>query len=559
MLCLGMPAPAFSAEAEPVSAEGEPILDEYRRQLYTIYLDEDLVEQEYTGGEEPMRLASDPRNAEDWRGWHQPTTRAVVRRLEMQYGIEAVQMTSHLMPTFSAYLDPETLVELDANEYVTQILPVTEGGLEFSALWYDLPGGGGETIPWGKSAIGTNDWITTSNTVYMIDGDEQTSHVDLTHLVVAPVLPSYTTAPDHANHVAGILTARANNSVAVRGINPLGPVISVHRGDYVMDMQASLDWIMADTEQKGIYAIANLSTNSAHTNSSGDLGPYIKRLSARVLFVQSAGNQRDDACNHAWDIPEVNDGILVVGGIDADGAQAIPYDNTGIGWYWEPGSNFGSCVEVWGPSQDVLSTWGSPSTWAEYLSGTSMAAPHVAALAARYGNSQSTPFQREFYVRSKLVSTGYLDDAGNAIQIPYYPASGATVPSLLTPSSITASSTLAGTSTSYVVDKLYANSLLVWNSGGVAPAWIQFDLGSSRSLQGIRLTPEQSPASGFMTHEIYVGNTSPPTTLVATISGTTVRREPIVRNFNATGRYVRVLTTASSSWVAWREIEIYGN
>jgi len=56
MLCLGMPAPAFSAEAEPVSAEGEPILDEYGRQLYTIYLDEDLVEQEYSGGEEPTPL-----------------------------------------------------------------------------------------------------------------------------------------------------------------------------------------------------------------------------------------------------------------------------------------------------------------------------------------------------------------------------------------------------------------------------------------------------------------------------------------------------------------------
>lgn len=62
MLCLGMPAPVYSAEAEPISAEGELILDEYGRQLYTIYLDEDLVEQEYTGGEEPMRLISDPRN-----------------------------------------------------------------------------------------------------------------------------------------------------------------------------------------------------------------------------------------------------------------------------------------------------------------------------------------------------------------------------------------------------------------------------------------------------------------------------------------------------------------
>lgn len=120
-------------------ATAQFVVDEQGRQLHTIYLDEPLVEQVDASGQEPMRLASDPRNAEDWRGWHLATTRAVVAQLEAQYGIEAVGMTSHIMMTFSAYLSPAIIPQLSANAYVTEIVQVTEGDLEFSA------GGGGVT------------------------------------------------------------------------------------------------------------------------------------------------------------------------------------------------------------------------------------------------------------------------------------------------------------------------------------------------------------------------------------------------------------------------------
>lgn len=553
------PVPPYDTASIDQAAESkaEPVVDQYGRQLHTIYLDEHLIEQEDGFGEEPMRLASDPRNAEDWRGWHRATARAAVKRLEREYGIEAVSMTSHIMPTFSAFLDPEVIRELGADEYVTKITPVMKGEDEFSAVWVDLPGGGNEVISWGKSAIGTNDWLSTTNTVYMIDGDEQ-SHIDLVNLEVAPVLPSYTTAPGHANHVAGILSAKAGNGYAVRGINPSSKVISVHRGDTQSQIKTALDWVLADSEQKGIYAVVNISSNGSNFKSTGAYGPWIKRLSARVLVVQSAGNNKSNACAYSWDVPEANDGILVVGGIDEDGAQAVTFDNTVSGYASQPGSNYGNCVEAWAPSQRIWSTWNTSYTAAQILSGTSMAAPHVSAFSARFGNSLSTPFQREYYVLSKVVPTGYTDAVGYSIWIPSYSYSGSPVPNLLSPLSITASSTLAGSSTNYVVDKLYTDPFKVWNSGGVAPAWIQFDFGVSRSLKAIRLTSEQWPASGVMTHLVYAGNTSPPTTLVASISGTLTSREPIVRNLEASARFVRVVTTASSSWVAWREIELYG-
>lgn len=110
----------------------QPLVDENGHQLYTIYLDEHLVEQVDASDQEPMRPASDPRNAEDWRGWHRATTRAVVALIEEEYGIEAVGMTSHIIMTFSAYLNPEIAAALITDVYVTEIVPVTEVDIDFA-------------------------------------------------------------------------------------------------------------------------------------------------------------------------------------------------------------------------------------------------------------------------------------------------------------------------------------------------------------------------------------------------------------------------------------------
>lgn len=41
-------------------------------------------------------------------------------------------------------------------------------------------------------------------------------------------------------------------------------------------------------------------------------------------------------------------------------------------------SNFGSCVNVWAPGTRIESTWVGSSSKVNFLSGTSMAAPHFA-------------------------------------------------------------------------------------------------------------------------------------------------------------------------------------
>lgn len=270
------------------------------------------------------------------------------------------------------------------------------------------------------------------------------------------------------------------------------------------------------------------------------------------------------------------DGIVVVGGLNAAGAQQFPFSqNNASSPYtggWEPGSNYGSCVEMWAPSNSIRSSWpnnlGTPISWGTgYLSGTSMAAPFVAGLAARFGSTNATPVQREYHLRSRLSGYPdagwlYADLSGIAIKMPQFNKVPAyTTPNRLTPVGITASATLSGTSPSATQDRKYATTVS-WNAGSPI-GWIEFDLGSVKTIRAIRMSPEQS-STGLTTHNVYVGNTPSPTTLQVSINELTDDKAPIARKFpdsgTVQGRYVRISSdTSGISWLAWREVEIYGN
>ncbi|HEV7747809.1 MAG TPA: discoidin domain-containing protein [Pyrinomonadaceae bacterium] len=97
----------------------------------------------------------------------------------------------------------------------------------------------------------------------------------------------------------------------------------------------------------------------------------------------------------------------------------------------------------------------------------------------------------------------------------------------------------------------------MWNAGTFAPAWIQVDLGQAYSLSQVRLLTAQSP-NGHTTHEIYGGPSPSSLTLLGTVDGSTTASQWLQLNTGATNvRYVKVLTTAGPSWIAWFEVEVY--
>ena len=56
-------------------------------------------------------------------------------------------------------------------------------------------------------------------------------------------------------------------------------------------------------------------------------------------------------------------------------------------------SNYGPCVDIFAPGVNILSAL--PDQGSDFLSGTSMAGPHVAGVVARYQDSQAVPSSPE--------------------------------------------------------------------------------------------------------------------------------------------------------------------
>ncbi len=122
----------------------------------------------------------------------------------------------------------------------------------------------------------------------------------------------------------------------------------------------------------------------------------------------------------------------------------------------------------------------------------------------------------------------------------------------------TASSETQNNPASFAVDGLAET---FWNAGAFAPQWIQIDLGAPYSIGRIRLLVAQLPA-GYTDHRVWVRGAAPGDQehLLHEFAGETTDSEAL--DYTPTKplagiRYIRVETTASPSWIAWKEIEVF--
>lgn len=110
---------------------------------------------------------------------------------------------------------------------------------------------------------------------------------------------------------------------------------------------------------RGRAGLGNRSANRANRTAPSTALHFRVELAA-------AGNESADACGSS---PARVEGVITVGGSD-DGD--LMYDL----------SNFGSCVDVYAPATGIKATYNTGPKSTALLSGTSMAAPHVAGVAA---------------------------------------------------------------------------------------------------------------------------------------------------------------------------------
>ena len=204
-------------------------------------------------------------------------------------------------------------------------------------------------------------------TAYVIDSGIADGHHDLG----GRVRSGFTAIDDgrgthdcagHGTHVAGTIGGTAY------GVAPAVALVAVRTldcegGGETSGVIAGIDWAARD-HRRGTPAVANLSL-------SGPAGENVDAairglIDDGVTVAVAAGNEDDDACDSS---PARESTALTVAATDRDDRRASF-------------SNRGSCVDLFAPGVDIVSDWYSGDSATEELSGTSMAAPHVAGAAA---------------------------------------------------------------------------------------------------------------------------------------------------------------------------------
>jgi len=232
----------------------------------------------------------------------------------------------------------------------------------------------------------------------------------------------------HGTHVAGTIGARAGNGIGVVGVAPDVRLVPIK----VLNDQGEGNWsnvicgidhvtgLVTDNDPSNDIDVVNMSLGDVGdigTCSDGGLREAICRSTAAgVVYVAAAGNSYTDASTF---IPAAFPEVIAVSAMtDFDGE---PGGLAGCQFIFEllgtfcddeiaSFSNVGSVVDVTAPGVQVYSTWTGGTYKNE--TGTSMASPHVAGVAAlvRAANQSLSPSQ----VASIIERTGEFPDGSTA-------------------------------------------------------------------------------------------------------------------------------------------------
>ncbi len=337
---------------------------------------------------------------EDWatggRGNFEEADR-LAKELAKDYGGKVKKVYKRVLNGYSVELSKEQLDSLEQDprvEYIEEDGVVSISGTQTNATW-GLDRIDQRNLPLNS----TYDYTRTGSNVnaYIIDTGIRLSHSEFGGRASA----GYDAIGDgqngndcngHGTHVAGTVggstygVAKNVRLYAVRVLNCSG-------SGSTSGVIAGVDWVANN------YTGASVANLSLGGSASTSLDNAIQNaVNSGVTMVVAAGNENQNACNVS---PARAENAITVGSTTSSDARSSF-------------SNYGTCVDIFAPGSSITSAWYSSNTATNTISGTSMASPHVAGVAALYleANSQASPATVTNAIVSS-ASTGKLSGIGS--------------------------------------------------------------------------------------------------------------------------------------------------
>jgi subtilisin family serine protease len=169
----------------------------------------------------------------------------------------------------------------------------------------------------------------------------------------------------HGTHCAGISAsktygvAKKANLIAVKVLDDNGDGTTA-------SIIAGIDWVINHNSEDKPKVISMSLGSKSPGNWLNE--PAENAVKNGIVTVVSAGNDNADACKYT---PSGAPSVITVANSDINDKKY-------------PDSNYGKCIDIIAPGTNIISTWAGRNTATFAATGTSMACPHVAGIAANY-------------------------------------------------------------------------------------------------------------------------------------------------------------------------------